>query len=138
MAQSTTNSNSDIKARMSGRRKTAVATVSFQPGKGKITVNGRPMEDYFCTESQRLTALKPLLVTETRKKYDIAVRAQGGGLSGQAGAMSLALSRYLVQLENELKPTLKKSHLLTRDSRMKERKKSGQPGARKRFQFSKR
>ncbi|NJK92347.1 MAG: 30S ribosomal protein S9 [Blastochloris sp.] len=121
-----------------GRRKEAVAQVNVKAGKGLITVNGNPFEEYFCTSAQRMAALQPLVATETQKRFDVQIRAEGGGLEGQAGASSMALARALVQVDVEFRPILKKQGLLTRDSRMKERKKSGQPGARRRFQFSKR
>ena len=121
-----------------GRRKTAVARVNLKPGKGTITVNGQPFDEYFRTPGQRLHALQPLILTENQKKFDLQIRADGGGLQGQAGASSLAISRALIQVDVALRGALKAKGLLTRDSRMKERKKSGQPGARKRFQFSKR
>jgi small subunit ribosomal protein S9 len=121
-----------------GRRKTATARVNIRPGIGKVTVNGKDFEDYFVTPAQRVEALQPLQVTENQKKFDVQIRAEGGGLSGQAGAAALAISRALIQVDIAHRPVLKAKGLLTRDSRMKERKKSGQPGARKRFQFSKR
>ncbi len=122
----------------SGRRKTSVARVNLSDGTGLIKVNGTPLDDYFVTAGQRSEALKPLLITETQKKFDIQVRADGGGLNGQAGATSLAISRALVAYDADLRATLKSAGLMTRDARDRERKKSGQPGARKRFQFSKR
>lgn len=122
----------------SGRRRTAVASTNLAPGAGHITVNGRDFEDYFTTQSQKIIALQPLTTTENLKKFDISIKTQGGGLVGQAGAVSLALARSLITLDPTLRPVLKAKGLLTRDPRMKERKKSGQPGARKRFQFSKR
>jgi small subunit ribosomal protein S9 len=122
----------------SGRRKTATAKVNLRPGTGKVSVNGKDFEDYFVTPAQRIEALQPLQETDNQKKFDIQIRTEGGGLNGQAGAASLAISRALIQVDSAHRPTLKVKGLLTRDSRMKERKKSGQPGARKRFQFSKR
>lgn len=121
-----------------GRRKTAVAMINLRPGSGEIKVNGKPFDDYFTTDSQKNHAIEPLIVTESNKKFDVQIRAHGGGLNGQAGAARMAISRALVQADGELKATLKAKGMLTRDSRMRERKKSGQPGARKRFQFSKR
>ena len=122
-----------------GRCREAVATATIIPdGSGKITVNGRTFDEYFNTLAQRSTALRPLLITEKNKAVDVDVKAHGGGSQGQAGATSLAISRALIKMEPELRPVLKKKGLLRRDPRMKERKKSGQPGARKRFQFSKR
>jgi small subunit ribosomal protein S9 len=126
------------KPRATGRRRTAVASAKLTSGRGDVTVNGRSFEDYFNTTTQRTLALQPLLVTDNHKKYDVSASTRGGGLTGQAGALSLAISRALVSLNPELKSVLRTHGLLTRDSRMKERKKSGQPGARKRFQFSKR
>ncbi|MDR0533560.1 MAG: 30S ribosomal protein S9 [Verrucomicrobiales bacterium] len=121
-----------------GRRKTAVARVNLKAGKGTVTVNNKAAEDYFVTPEQRIELMLPLVLTENQKKFDVQIRTEGGGLQGQAGAASLAISRALIQVDKELRPALKAKGLLTRDSRMKERKKSGQPGARKRFQFSKR
>jgi small subunit ribosomal protein S9 len=122
----------------SGRRKTSVAQVNLSEGTGITKVNGTALDDYFVTPGQRSEALKPLLVTETQKKFNIQVRANGGGLNGQAGATSLAIARALIEYDSDLRATLKREGLLTRDARAKERKKTGQPGARKRFQFSKR
>ncbi len=121
-----------------GRRKTAIAQVRLSTGTGKITVNGRPYEDYFMVVAQQSAVLRPLEIAQSRNLFDISVNACGGGTSGQAGAVSLGIARALLQVNAELRPALKKDGLLTRDSRMKERKKPGQPGARKRFQFSKR
>ncbi|GAB4251308.1 MAG: 30S ribosomal protein S9 [Candidatus Methylacidiphilales bacterium] len=121
-----------------GRRKTATAHANLIPGSGSIKVNGKPLNAYFVTDSQCATVLKPLLVTETNKKFDVQLRTEGGGLVGQAGASSLAIAKALVQSDAEFKPKLRENGLLTRDPRSRERKKSGQPGARKRFQFSKR
>jgi small subunit ribosomal protein S9 len=121
-----------------GRRKTAVARVRLAPGAGKVTINGRALENYFLTESQRLHAMQPLVVTESASKYNVRVNVSGGGPNGQAGAVRHGIARALLQVDAALRPTLKTNGLLTRDPRMKERKKYGQPGARKRFQFSKR
>ena len=121
-----------------GRRKTATARVRLTPGTGQIRVNGRPMEEYFPTTPLQTTVMKPLEIANAVKTYDIDVKAAGGGVNGQAGAVRLAVSRALLQTDDTIRPTLKAEGLLTRDPRMKERKKSGQPGARKRFQFSKR
>lgn len=107
-------------------------------GTGMFQVNQRQLEDYFPDAAQRLAVYKPLEISETLKKFDFEARVRGGGLTGQAQALSLALSRALVRWQPEMRPKLKAASLLTRDPRMKERKKSGQPGARKRFQFSKR
>ncbi|MDR1305182.1 MAG: 30S ribosomal protein S9 [Verrucomicrobiales bacterium] len=121
-----------------GRRKTAVARINLKAGKGTLTVNGKAADEYFLTPEQRIELRLPLVVTDSQKKFDVQIRAEGGGLQGQAGASSLAIARALVQVDKELRAPLRAQGLLTRDSRMKERKKSGQPGARKRFQFSKR
>jgi small subunit ribosomal protein S9 len=121
-----------------GRRKRAVARIQLVPGLGKLVVNGRDFEDYFTTPAMKTLALQPLQTVDSLKKYDVKVKAHGGGLVGQAGALSLALARALIQVDPALRVTLKKPGLLRRDSREKERKKPGQPGARKRFQFSKR
>ena len=121
-----------------GRRKTAVARVRLAPGSGKITVNGRPFENYFVVETQRAFVTQPLAVTETTSKFDIRVNVTGGGPNGQAGAVRHGISRALLKVDTNLRPTLKAQGLLTRDPRMRERKKYGQPGARKRFQYSKR
>ena len=121
-----------------GRRKTATARVSLRPGKGQITVNRRPFEEYFVTESARAYVRQPLLATETAEKFDLLILADGGGVSGQAGACRMGIARALVEFNAELRPKLKQLGLLTRDSRAHERKKYGQKGARKRFQFSKR
>jgi len=121
-----------------GRRKNAVAQVRIARGSGKIEVNGRPLEEYFPTAALQFTVLKPFEVTKTSNTFDVKVKATGGGVSGQAGAVRLAIARALLEHDATMRPTLKDEGLLTRDSRMKERKKSGQPGARKRFQFTKR
>ena len=121
-----------------GRRKTAVAQVRLSRGTGKILVNGRPLEEYFATPSLQFTVLKAFEVTKTSNSFDVNVRASGGGIAGQAGAVRLAISRALLLEDAAMRAPLKEEGLLTRDPRMKERKKSGQPGARKRFQFSKR
>ena len=121
-----------------GRRKTAVARVRMAAGSGKVTVNNRPVDTYFPTEMLRGHALQPLAVTETSARFDIRINVTGGGPNGQAGAVRHGIARALIVAEPTLRPTLKSNGLLTRDPRMKERKKYGQPGARKRFQFSKR
>ena len=121
-----------------GRRKTSVARVYLRPGSGKIIINKRPLDAYFFRESIKLVMRQPLSVTETGGDYDILVNVKGGGLAGQAGAIRLGISRALCEANPELRPTLKQYGLLTRDARKVERKKYGQPGARKRFQFSKR
>ena len=121
-----------------GRRKSSVARVFLRPGKGEIQVNGREFDNYFPTESMRAVVRQPLLATETMDKFDILVLADGGGVAGQAGAARLGISRALVEFNAELRGRLKKLGFLTRDPRAHERKKYGQKGARKRFQFSKR
>jgi small subunit ribosomal protein S9 len=121
-----------------GRRKTSVARVFLRPGKGDIQVNGRPIERYFQTESSRAMVRQPLAATETVEKFDLLILADGGGVAGQAGAARLGISRALVEFNAELRGRLKKLGFLTRDPRKHERKKYGQKGARKRFQFSKR
>ncbi len=121
-----------------GRRKTAVSTVRMQRGSGKIEVNGRSIEEYFPTTSAQTTLLQPLHISKNDNTFDIVIRARGGGVMAQAGAARLAIARALIQIDSELRATLKAEGCLRRDPRMKERKKSGQPGARKRFQFSKR
>ncbi|HEY2103756.1 MAG TPA: 30S ribosomal protein S9 [Chthoniobacterales bacterium] len=121
-----------------GRRKTSVARVRMTPGNGKIDINGRGFEEYFPTAPLQNTVLQPLQTVKLVNSYDISINATGGGATGQAGAARLAISRALLQVDGGLRATLKADGLLRRDPRMKERKKSGQPGARKRFQFSKR
>jgi small subunit ribosomal protein S9 len=121
-----------------GRRKTAVARVRMAAGTGKITVNGRPYEVYFMTEPLRATVLSPLTVTETAGRFDIRINVGGGGPNGQAGAVRHGISRALLKVDLTYRGALKTEGFLTRDPRMKERKKYGQPGARKRFQYSKR
>ena len=121
-----------------GRRKTAVARIRMTPGNGKIDINGKSFEDYFPTVPLQNTVLQPLQVVKLTNAYNITINTSGGGATGQAGAARLAISRALLQVDANLRGTLKAEGLLSRDPRMKERKKSGQPGARKRFQFSKR
>jgi small subunit ribosomal protein S9 len=121
-----------------GRRKTAIARVRLATGSGKITVNGRTFENYFPLETLRATAAQPFAVTSTTEKLDANINVSGGGPNGQAGAVSHGIARALLKFDANLRPQLKAEGLLTRDSRMKERKKYGQPGARKRFQYSKR
>ena len=120
-----------------GRRKTAVARVRLASGSGKIVINGRPMEKYFLTEDQRAAVVQPLKVTDSISKFDVRVNVQGGGPNGQAGAVRHGIARALLTVDVALRPPLKAEGLLTRDPRKRERKKYGQPGARKRFQFSK-
>jgi small subunit ribosomal protein S9 len=121
-----------------GRRKTAVARIFLRPGKGDFTVNGRALENYFPTEASRGAVKQALLATEMADKFDVLILAHGGGITGQASAVRLGISRALVEFNAELRPRLKKLGYLTRDARKRERKKYGQKGARKRFQFSKR
>lgn len=121
-----------------GRRKTSTARVYLKPGKGQILVNDRPLEEYFPVLSHQITILTPLRVTESEGKFDVKVTVSGGGISGQAGAISLGVARALDKHNAENHGALKTNGLLTRDDRMVERKKYGQPKARKRFQFSKR
>jgi small subunit ribosomal protein S9 len=121
-----------------GRRKTSVARVRLSSGTGKITINGRPLEKYFMVESQVGLVNQPFLVTESVGKFDAKVNVSGGGPTGQAGAVRHGIARALLEADLNMRPTLKSAGLLTRDPRMKERKKYGQPGARARYQFSKR
>jgi small subunit ribosomal protein S9 len=121
-----------------GRRKTAVARVRLVPGKGKWMVNDVEIDQYIHSEAMRVYLAQPLALTGQEGKYDVLVSAKGGGISGQSGAIRHGLSRALIAADESLRDVLKKAGCLTRDSRMKERKKPGQPGARKRFQFSKR
>ncbi len=121
-----------------GRRKTSVARIRMTPGTGKIDINGKSFEEYFPTGPLQNTVLQPLQAVKLTSSYDLSINATGGGSTGQAGAARLAISRALLQVDTNLRGTLKAEGLLRRDPRMKERKKSGQPGARKRFQFSKR
>jgi len=121
-----------------GRRKTAVARIYMSEGNGQITVNKRDYKDYFPTGTLQYVVEQPFLITENMGKYDIKVNLDGGGIKGQAEALRLAISRALVKIDEEYRPALKKEGLMRRDPRMVERKKPGQPKARKRFQFSKR
>ena len=121
-----------------GRRKSAIARVRLAAGTGKILINGRPFEEYFPMEALRMVAVQPLTVTASSDKYDAHITVTGGGPNGQAGAVRHGLARALLTVDANMRPVLKAEGLLTRDPRMKERKKYGQPGARKRFQFSKR
>ncbi|MBT3594899.1 30S ribosomal protein S9 [Verrucomicrobia bacterium] len=121
-----------------GRRKTSVARVRLSAGTGKVSVNGRSLEEYFPLETQRSDVLLPLNITDTSSKLDVRINVCGGGMSGQAGAARHGISRALLNVDADLRPVLKSAGFLTRDPRMKERKKYGQPGARRRFQYSKR
>jgi len=121
-----------------GKRKTSTARVFLMPGTGQIVVNQVDIQEYFTSKTQRMVVTQPLILTETQDKFDIYINVRGGGYSGQAGAVRLGISRALLVFDSELRSKIKKSGFLTRDPRIKERKKYGQPGARKRFQFSKR
>lgn len=121
-----------------GRRKTSTASVTLKPGSGTITINKRPFEDYFGTLSLQNQVLQPFHVANAVNQFDVSINTKGGGVTGQIGAIQLGIARALLKSNEELKDTLREADLLTRDSRKKERKKAGQPKARKRFQFSKR
>ena len=121
-----------------GRRKTSVSSVRLQKGSGKIEVNGKSLEDYFPNTGSQSAVLQPLQLVKTDSTFDVIVKTVGGGLIGQAGATKLAIARALIKFKIDYRPLLKAEGCLTRDPRMRERKKSGQPGARRRFQFSKR
>ncbi len=121
-----------------GRRKCAIARVRLTPGSGNIVVNGKPMAEYFTSESLCGFVNQVFAVSETAGKFDIAANCDGGGMAGQAGALRHGITRALIGYDEELRAALKKAGMVTRDARVKERKKSGQPGARRRFQFSKR
>jgi len=121
-----------------GRRKTSVARIFLRPGKGQIKVNGRTFENYFMNDAARYIVRQPLLATETADKFDVLILANGGGLTGQAGAARLGIARALIEFNSELRGKLKQLGFLSRDARQHERKKYGQKGARRRFQFSKR
>jgi len=123
---------------LTGRRKEAVARVRLIAGSGNVTVNGRPIAEYLMRDSLVLIAKQPLALTNNLDKFDVIARVMGGGLTGQAGAIRMGVARALLRHDETLRGLLGREGLLTRDSRMKERKKYGQPGARKRFQFSKR
>ena len=128
----------DIKYYATGRRKSSVARVSISQGNGQIVVNKKPVDNYFPRETLRMMIRQPIELVGMSGKYDINVKVSGGGLSGQAGAVRHGISRAIVNMDNDLRSRLKKEGFLTRDPREKERKKYGQKGARKRFQFSKR
>jgi len=121
-----------------GRRKESVARVRLVPGDGTITINGRPMDEYFGRETSKMILVEPLKLVDQMGKLDVLATAKGGGLSGQAGAIRHGISRALCDINSEFRPILKKAGFMTRDARAVERKKYGRPGARKRFQFSKR
>lgn len=128
----------DLQHYGTGRRKTAVARVFLRPGQGKITVNKRAIDNYFPNETHRMIIRQPLQLTDTANKFDVLVNVDGGGVSGQAGAIRHGITRALMEFNGDLRRKLKKAGFVTRDPRVKERKKYGQKGARKRFQFSKR
>jgi small subunit ribosomal protein S9 len=121
-----------------GRRKSAIARVFLRPGSGEFKVNDKAFDTYFVTEQQRVSAKRPLVLTETTANFDVITRVVGGGVNAQADAVKMGIARALLEFNVELRKTLKSDGLLTRDARAKERKKYGQKGARKRFQFSKR
>jgi small subunit ribosomal protein S9 len=121
-----------------GKRKSSTARVYLVPGTGQVSVNKRDLSEYFCNETQRTIIRYPLTITENLGKFDVRATVHGGGTTGQAGAIRLGITKALIDFNSELRPRLKRAGLLTRDSRIKERKKYGQKGARKRFQFSKR
>tara|TARA_Y100000817_G_scaffold240197_1_gene192145 strand:- start:172 stop:564 length:393 start_codon:yes stop_codon:yes gene_type:complete len=129
---------SDVNYYGTGRRKSSVARVFMQPGKGKITINGQPFRDYLCRATLATVVMQPLMAVDGEKSYDIKINAHGGGLTGQAGAIRLGISRALLGVNQDYASVLKQRGFLTRDARKVERKKPGQPGARKNFQFSKR
>jgi small subunit ribosomal protein S9 len=128
----------DIQYYGTGRRKTSTARVYLRPGGGAVTVNRKPFDSYFPNETHRMIIRQPLNLTETTSKFDVLVNVAGGGPSGQAGAIRHGITRALMEYNADLRPALKQAGLVTRDPRIKERKKYGQKGARKRFQFSKR
>jgi len=128
----------DIQYYGTGRRKTSTARVYLRPGTGEIIINRRPFDSYFPNEALRMIIRQPLRLTETVQKFDILVNVDGGGTAGQAGAVRHGITRALMEYNGDLRPSLKKAGLVTRDPRQKERKKYGQKGARARFQFSKR
>lgn len=128
----------DIQYYGTGRRKSSTARVYLRPGKGGVVVNRKPIEDYFKNETLRMIIRQPLQLTDTLSKFDVLINVAGGGTAGQAGAVRHGIARALVEFNGELRKKLRKAGLLTRDPRAKERKKYGQKGARKRFQFSKR
>ncbi|MBA3438641.1 MAG: 30S ribosomal protein S9 [Pyrinomonadaceae bacterium] len=121
-----------------GRRKTSTARVYLRPGTGEVVINRQPFERYFPNQTLRMIIRQPMQLTETSNKFDLLVNVDGGGLSGQAGAIRHGITRALLEFNADLRRTLKQAGLITRDPRIKERKKYGQKGARKRFQFSKR
>ena len=131
-------SDQDQKLYATGKRKEAIAKVWIQPGEGNVIINKKKADEYFGRDSLEMNVKQPLILTDTATSYDVAATVTGGGLSGQSGALRLGISRALIVSNPNLRPTLKSAGFLTRDSRIVERKKYGRPGARKRFQFSKR
>ena len=127
-----------VQFRATGRRKKSIARVILRPGEGKMVINGRPFDQYFPSEALRAEVQQPLVETENKGKFDILINACGGGVHGQVGAVRLGIARALIIFNPELRTRLRQGGFLTRDPRAKERKKYGQKGARKRFQFSKR
>ena len=127
-----------VQYRGTGRRKTSVAQVRLSPGEGKVLVNKRPLTEYFGKKTLEMVVRQPLVLTKTEGRYDILATVKGGGVTGQAGAIRLGIARALLKADNEMRPSLKKAGFLTRDPRMKERKKYGLKGARRAPQFSKR
>jgi small subunit ribosomal protein S9 len=121
-----------------GRRKTSVARVRLRDGSGQVTLNGRPLEDYFPTMANRMRVMEPLQITQTQGRYDVEATLEGGGITGQVDALRLGISRALIELDEELRPTLKKAGMLTRDARAVERKKYGLRKARRAPQYTKR
>ncbi len=121
-----------------GKRKTSAARVFLMPGTGQVVINRLDFQEYFRNRAEQSVVVQPMELTETRNRFDVYANVRGGGFSGQAGAVRLGIARALLQVDPELRQRLKKAGLLTRDPRIKERKKYGQPGARKRYQFSKR
>jgi small subunit ribosomal protein S9 len=121
-----------------GKRKNAIARTWMTPGKGDISINGRPVDDYFRVYTAKTIITQPLILTNTQEKFDIKIRVIGGGVTGQAGAIRQGITKALIAFDSELRPVLKKAGFVRRDPRKKERKKYGQKGARARFQFSKR
>ena len=129
---------SDERHQSTGKRKNAIARVRLQPGSGKLVINSKPIENYFGRETSRMIIMQPFELTQTIGRFDIFVNVRGGGLSGQAGAIRHGISKALLDVDSAYRPTLKAAGFLTRDSRVKERKKYGKRGARASFQFSKR
>ncbi|HHT9117158.1 MAG TPA: 30S ribosomal protein S9 [Candidatus Hypogeohydataceae bacterium YC38] len=138
MEETTQTASQGVYAWGTGRRKTSVARVRILEGSGKVSINDRTLEEFFSREKDRAEVLAPLKATDTLKKYDVIVDVEGGGSTGQSGAVSLGIARALQKVKGEHVEKLREYGLLTRDSRMKERKKYGQKGARKRFQWTKR